>query len=231
MRDMERALLQAFLEEGLSLEAIGRRVGKDHSTIGYWCKRHGLEPVGNKRYAPRGGLDRELLAKLVEEGATLAEMAERLDRSISTVRHWLGAHGLETLRVRLRETPPADRPLAFERTCLRHGRTRFVRDGRGYYRCATCRQERVVARRRRVKEILAMEAGGRCAVCGYDRWLGALQFHHLDPAEKAFGIAAGGMARSLERMREEAEKCLLLCSNCHAEVEAGAITVDSLAEQ
>lgn len=82
---MERALLQAFLEEGLSLEAIGRRVGRDASTVGYWCKRHGLEPLGHERYAPRGGLDRELLAKLVEEGATLAEMAERLDRSVSTV--------------------------------------------------------------------------------------------------------------------------------------------------
>ncbi len=228
---MERALLQAFLEEGLSLEAIGKRVGKDPSTVGYWCKRHGLRAVGHERYAPRGGLDRDLLAKLVEEGATLAEMAERLDRSVSTVCHWLDAHGLETLRASIRATPPADRPLTFERTCLRHGQTRFVRDGRGYYRCATCRQERVVARRRRVKAALVTEAGGRCALCGYDRWIGALQFHHLDPAEKAFGIAAGGMARSLERMRAEAEKCVLLCSNCHAEVEAGAIAIDSLPKQ
>lgn len=228
---MERALLQAFLEEGLSLEAIGERVGKDPSTIGYWCKRYGLQAVGHERYAPRGGLSREALEPLLAEGLTLAQMAERLDRSISTVRHWLGAHGLETLRARMRETLPADRPLAFERTCLRHGRTRFVRDGRGYYRCANCRQERVVARRRRVKEVLVKEAGGRCAVCGYDRWIGALHFHHRDPAEKAFGIAAGGMARSLERMRAEAKKCVLLCSNCHAEVGAKAITIDSLPEQ
>lgn len=29
------------------------------------------------------------------------------------------------------------------------------------------------------------------------------------------------MTRSIERAREEAAKCVLLCANCHAEVEAG----------
>ena len=42
--------------------------------------------------------------------------------------------------------------------------------------------ERVAAYRRRVKEILVEEAGGRCPLCGYDIYTGALQFHHLDPA-------------------------------------------------
>jgi hypothetical protein len=33
------------------------------------------------------------------------------------------------------------------------------------------------------------------------------------------------VARSLERCREEARKCVLLCANCHAEVEGGIATV------
>jgi hypothetical protein len=28
-------------------------------------------------------------------------------------------------------------------------------------------------------------------------------------------------------MREEAEKCVLLCANCHAEVEAGIVTIEA----
>jgi len=62
-------------------------------------------------------------------------------------------------------------------------------------------------------------------VCGYDRCIGALAFHHLDPRLKSFGMAAGGLARSLSKSREEVAKCVLLCSNCHAEVEAGLVSL------
>ncbi len=56
-------------------------------------------------------------------------------------------------------------------------------------------------RRRRSKEILIEEAGGRCLVCGYDRYAGALQFHHLIPEEKAFEIGGRGLTRSIEVLR------------------------------
>ena len=57
--------------------------------------------------------------------------------------------------------------------------------------------------------------------CGYDRSMAGLHFHHLEPADKAFALSGRGMALSLEAARAEAAKCVLLCSNCHAEVEAG----------
>jgi hypothetical protein len=60
--------------------------------------------------------------------------------------------------------------------------------------------------------------------CGYDEHPSALQFHHLDRATKAFNLRDGD-TRSLARMREEARKCVLLCANCHAQVEAGAADV------
>jgi 5-methylcytosine-specific restriction endonuclease McrA len=112
-------------------------------------------------------------------------------------------------------------PKFAERVCRTHGRTEFVLEGRGYYRCKRCRMERVVAWRRRTKLRLVAEAGGRCKICGYDRYSGALHFHHLDPAAKKFAISRKGFTWSLARMRAEVAKCVLLCSNCHAEVEAG----------
>jgi hypothetical protein len=51
----------------------------------------------------------------------------------------------------------------------------------------------------------------------------ALHFHHLDPAEKRLELNARGVALSLDTLRAEARKCVLLCSNCHAEVEEGAL--------
>lgn len=108
------------------------------------------------------------------------------------------------------------------RTCRTHGEVVFVRYGeRDHFRCLTCRRERVIARRRKVKQILVQEAGGACVLCGYDRCQGALHFHHRDPSAKEFSLALNGVARSLARSRVEAAKCVLLCANCHAEVEAG----------
>ena len=47
-------------------------------------------------------------------------------------------------------------------------------------------------------------------------------FHHVDPAQKAFAVSLRGVTRSLAAARAEAAKCVLLCSNCHAEVEHGS---------
>ena len=58
-------------------------------------------------------------------------------------------------------------------------------------------------------------------LCGYDRCDAALQFHHVDRATKRFALSREGVTRSLAKAREEAAKCVLLCANCHAEVEGG----------
>jgi hypothetical protein len=112
-------------------------------------------------------------------------------------------------------------PRYAKRVCKTHGLTEFVLEGRGYYRCKACRMQRVLDWRRRAKARLIAEAGGSCRLCGYDRCVRALHFHHLDPSCKEFGIARHGFTRSIEKARAEAAKCVLLCSNCHAEVEAG----------
>jgi 5-methylcytosine-specific restriction endonuclease McrA len=115
-------------------------------------------------------------------------------------------------------------PKFVERVCRTHGRTEFVLEG-GYYRCKRCRMQRVIDWRRRAKLRLIAEAGGCCQICGYDRYSGALHFHHRDPSSKEFGIARKGVTRSIEKIRAEVAKCVLLCSNCHAEVEAGVATL------
>jgi hypothetical protein len=84
-----------------------------------------------------------------------------------------------------------------------------------------CRREGVIRWRRRAKLRLVAEAGGRCVLCGHDEFPGALQFHHVDPSQKSFGLAMRGLTRSIARLREEAVKCVLLCANCHAKVEWG----------
>lgn len=218
---MDKTLLEGFLAQGMSLDAIGERVGKHPSTVSYWLKKYGLEAHGAARHAPKGEIDQRALKALVDEGLTLREIAEKLGRSPTTVRHWLAKFGLQTAR--RKQSLAVSDTYKIKRRCIRHGDAEFVLEGRGYYRCVRCRAEAAGRRRRVVKRKLVEEAGGCCVICGYSHCQRALQFHHLDPTAKKFHLGQGGHTRALSRSRVEAKKCALLCANCHAEVEAGLI--------
>ena len=222
---MEREVLEGLLADGASLEQIGRRLGKHPSTVGYWLRQHGLAAVNRKRHAARGGIDREQLVTMVEAGLSIAQMAARTGRGTASIRHWLRRHGLRTKAAQRRAFNAevrVERPGCAQMLCATHGLTDFILRGDGAgYRCLLCRAAAVTARRRRVKAVLIEEAGGACVLCGYSRYPGALQFHHLEPAAKSFALSEKGVGRSIERARNEARKCVLLCSNCHAEVEGG----------
>jgi cytochrome c553 len=90
------------------------------------------------------------------------------------------------------------------------------------WRCKRCVGEAVTRRKQKMKRILVNEAGGRCAVCGYDRCIVNLTFHHIDPSKKSFSMSAK-TGKSLASFRKEAKKCVLVCANCHGEIEAGLI--------
>jgi len=60
--------------------------------------------------------------------------------------------------------------------------------------------------------------GGKCMDCGYDKYLGALTFHHRNPSEKVFEISSNAFAdKKPEDIEKELRKCDLLCFNCHME--------------
>jgi transposase-like protein/transcription elongation factor Elf1 len=220
---MDRSHLESLLAAGCSLDDIGRRTGRHASTVAYWVEKHGLQAAGHHRHAPRGGLGRDLLADLVERGFTVAEITAQVDRSATTVRYWLRFHGLATTRAaRLRAggAPAAARPVVVVRDCPHHGASEHALRGTRY-RCRRCSSEAVSRYRRDVKRRLVAEAGGSCRLCGYSTCMAALEFHHADPSTKRFSLSLKGVARAYDTVREEAAKCVLLCANCHAEVEAG----------
>lgn len=123
--------------------------------------------------------------------------------------------------------PPAEVSTGQLRDCPRHGLVIFhlCRAGkRGFrWRCKRCAGEAVTRRLQKVKRILVEEAGGCCAVCGYDRCVVNLHFHHVDPSTKSFTMSVAS-GKGLGKLREEAKKCVLVCANCHGEIECGVIS-------
>ena len=50
---------------------------------------------------------------------------------------------------------------------------------------------------RRRKENLIRVRGGKCLLCGYDKSNSALEFHHIDAAQKLYSIAARSKYRRM----------------------------------
>jgi len=109
------------------------------------------------------------------------------------------------------------------RECKTHGSTtyRWYRHSggtNGYcYLCKACKYQLTVDRQNRHKEALVEYKGGKCSKCGYKKYSGALDFHHVDPSTKSFALSKGSMCKSLTALKKEADKCILLCANCHRE--------------
>lgn len=101
--------------------------------------------------------------------------------------------------------------------CEKHGHTEFTYSSKYKIKCIKCQSVRKSLRKNRNRQELLKIHGSKCSVCSYDKCSSALQFHHIDPSEKEFEISES--AYSLENLIAEAKKCVLLCANCHAEVE------------
>ena len=114
-----------------------------------------------------------------------------------------------------------------QRQCAKHGWTDYIVRADGRCRCKKCAIEAVQKRRDLIKEKAIEYKHGKCCICGYSKCKDALEFHHIDPNTKEFGIGEKGYTRSWEKVKNELDKCVLLCSNCHREVHAGLINLDN----
>jgi len=87
--------------------------------------------------------------------------------------------------------------------------------------CKVCTSEQTLQRQRLFKQKCVEYKGGKCEICGYDKCISALEFHHKDPTKKDFTLAKAKLTTFNEKIQEELDKCALLCANCHRETHSG----------
>ncbi len=84
--------------------------------------------------------------------------------------------------------------------------------------------DRVKEWRKKTKTRLLLAFGNKCIVCGYNKCSAALEFHHIDPKTKSFGLgSARASIKNWDSLIEEAKKCVILCAVCHREFHEGLI--------
>lgn len=118
------------------------------------------------------------------------------------------------------------------KVCLKCGET-FTPHENGYTRryCFNCVPEETYehggAGVRKLIKLWAVEyKGGKCQCCGYSNCIEALDFHHLNEAEKDFIISSRNVTTYWPEVKEELNKCILVCANCHREIHAKYRKVD-----
>ena len=98
--------------------------------------------------------------------------------------------------------------------------------GGGLYCSKRCSNKNYVdKRRKKLKQLAVAYKGGKCVICGYNKCVASLDFHHI--SDKSFGIGSRGFTRSWEILKPELDKCILVCRNCHGEIHWGDVTITS----
>lgn len=117
-----------------------------------------------------------------------------------------------------------DKNIDNERNCTICGRTYIYSKSKGHRltRCNTC--ENRIHREKRKRKLIDCK-GSKCEICGYDKCLGALEFHHLDPSKKEFQLNVNYASQAWEIVKKEIDKCILVCANCHREIHTGLINL------
>ena len=150
-------------------------------------------------------MDKESLHNYCEEGLSTRGIAGVCGIGQTTVRYWLKKYDLKT-----------SVPLSVHKCslCGEDDPSKFY--GNKKYRCGDCHNKYTIAKARESKRKAVIYKGGGCAECGYNKCIAALEFHHINSKEKDPNF--GKMKNwKFERIKEELDKCVLLCANCHRE--------------
>ena len=157
----------------------------------------------------------EILKEYIKLNLSQREIAKELNLSQSTIKYWLKKYNLSTKHISTKHKTP---PICYK--CGDNNPENFYKKNNGLYKkgyCKNCHNKHVIERMKSNKIKAVEYKGGCCKICGYNKCIEALDFHHKDPSTKDenWNRMKGWC---LERIYTELDKCILLCCRCHREI-------------
>ena len=171
-------------------------------------------------------MKKEELELLINDGKSLNQISKETGKSLTTVRYWVKKLQIPFETKSFAEQGQKDYgefrycPRCKKECSVNEFYNRRGKKNSSVY-CKKCTTEQVVERTQKLKQEMVDYKGGCCEICGYNRYIGALDFHHINPNEKDFTIAHIRQYKFDEVIKEELDKCMLVCSNCHREIHGG----------
>jgi hypothetical protein len=156
-------------------------------------------------------MEKESLSNMLSENQSLRQIAKITGSSLGSIRYWVAKYGLEKIKNTHCEVCQT----------LLTGNQRNYCSVKCKVQTTNHKHQNYIAQQARGlerKKQLIKIAGGECCDCGYKKNISALEFHHLNPDKKSFGIDLRKCScANWERLVEEVKKCVLICANCHRE--------------
>lgn len=168
-------------------------------------------------------MDKILLESLVNKCLSTREIALETRTSQTNIRYWLKKLGLKTkINPRNLGGTWGKNKKIIEPCCQVCGETNpdnfyFRGSKRNKLKCKKCHNKGQTERFRENKRKVVEYKGGKCSMCGYNKCIASLDFHHIDPATKDSRWKVM-KSWSFEKVKDELDKCILVCRNCHGEI-------------
>ena len=156
-------------------------------------------------------MEKNKLEQYINSNYSTRKIAELENSSQTNVRHWLKKYNLKTSLTQYNKVD-------FLCGCGENDPNKFY--GHMKQTCTKCHNLKTIEFGKNNRLIAVDYLGGECKACGYNKYTGALDIHHIDPSikDKNFRCMRGW---GTERIINEIKNCILLCRNCHAEHHAG----------
>ena len=161
-------------------------------------------------------MDKNKLQQYIDLNYSTRKIAELENSSQTNVRHWLKKYNLKT------SLKPYN-SVEYSCDCGETNPENFY--GHSKKTCSKCHNLKTGKTGKNNRLFAVNYLGGKCKACGYDKYTGSLDIHHIDPKikDKNFSCMRGWCK---ERILNEIKNCVLLCRNCHAEVHAGYLDLN-----
>lgn len=216
----KKEIIQELLRRGWSQDAISKELEITSSTVSYYVSKYDLGKSIHKLRVLN--FKAEELQALSDRGLNSAAMCKELDVSVSALFRHLRKHGIKLpkRRVSTRNQMAEMKGVLGCTICkLEKPPTAFYKsEGIFNSYCKACTNDMRVTKLRDLKQLAVSYKGGKCEKCGYCKSNAALEFHHIDPTQKDFAISAKPKSYLDEEMKQELNKCMILCANCHREI-------------
>ena len=174
------------------------------------------------------------LSLMINQGLSTHQIAKKTGKGQTTIRHWLKKFGLKTkpiYKTRKKEIIKNENGIELK-VCPKCNSTKELNkqnfyissNGKTHSWCKKCNDEVAYKKQKELKQRCVDMKGGKCVFCGYNKYVGSMDFHHTDPNEKEYSIS-DLRTYSFDKIKSELDKCILVCRNCHGELHGGIITL------
>jgi hypothetical protein len=158
-------------------------------------------------------MDFKVIIENIKKGHSYVEIAKQLEIPVTTLKSRCTKEGINFREIRNNRTEKSCPHCKIYKPIVEF----YVSKGKTIY-CKLCTRSMCTDRKRKFKQLCLDYKGNQCSKCGYSKYSGALHFHHLDPCQKEFQIAAHKSYTLSDKVKLELDKCILVCANCHAEI-------------